>query len=259
MGISGIMRLRNEEDYLGLVIESHLPFLDELIIIYNRCTDRTPEISWEYQKKFPEKIKVFKYEPYVYPQGSKEHKRLSYKSIHSMGNYSNYALSKTNFAYAIRVDGDHVAIPALFEKAVERVLKEQSKKYYYACRGINLWDREGNIYVNKNLPYMGGSDHGFFPVSKDIYFKHHEIYEVLTWKLRMIDLGPLFFHLKGMKRDRGISNYDLSENPDSFYHQLVATCYTDPELITFQDFFQNEKLNPEIPDPLDLGIMPVRN
>src|SRR5206468_7308345 len=44
-GISGYMRVRDEEQFLALAIESHLPFLDELVIVYNACTDRTPEIA----------------------------------------------------------------------------------------------------------------------------------------------------------------------------------------------------------------------
>jgi len=257
IGISGFMRIRNEEDYLALAIESYLPFLDELIIVHNRCTDRSPEIANFYEKKYPNKIKVYEYKPYVYPQGSKEHAKLPPSSIYSLVNYYNFALSKVTYKYAIKVDGDQVAIPKVFEKAVEKVLTDNSTNKYYTCKGINLWDSNNKIYVNLNRPYTGGADQGFFPVSKRTYFKHHEIYEVLSHNLKMENLGVLFFHLKGMKKDRGISNYDLHDNPDSFYHQLVKNCYTKPRLISFEEFFKKENLGDDFCSPEDLGIKPI--
>ena len=90
-GISGFMRVRNEEEWLSLSVESHIPFLDEIIIVYNRCTDSTPEIANDLMKKYPNKVKAIMYEPDVYPQGSKEAISLPINSEHSLANYYNFS------------------------------------------------------------------------------------------------------------------------------------------------------------------------
>ena len=43
-GLSALMRLHNEEDFAAAAIASILPFFDEIVIVYNTCTDGTPEI-----------------------------------------------------------------------------------------------------------------------------------------------------------------------------------------------------------------------
>lgn len=105
-GISGFMRLRNEAEFLGKAIESWLPLLDELVIVYNNCQDKTGEVAKNYLKKYPEKIKVYHYLPIVYPQGSSLFKKLSDNDPHSLVNYYNFSLSKTTKQWAVKIDGD---------------------------------------------------------------------------------------------------------------------------------------------------------
>ncbi len=38
-GVSGILRVKNDAEFLEECIESCIPALDELIIVYNGCTD----------------------------------------------------------------------------------------------------------------------------------------------------------------------------------------------------------------------------
>jgi hypothetical protein len=42
-GISAIMRIKNGADFLRLSIESHLPYVDEVVACYNDCSDATPQ------------------------------------------------------------------------------------------------------------------------------------------------------------------------------------------------------------------------
>ncbi len=94
-GISGFYRVKNEELLLSASIESHLPYLDEIIIVYNDSVDKTAEIAHAYARKYPTKIKVFEYVPRVSPAFSKEHIYTHPKSPYSLVNYYNFALSKT--------------------------------------------------------------------------------------------------------------------------------------------------------------------
>ena len=43
-GLSGLMRIKNEASFIEGCITSCIDALDELIIVYNDCTDNTPEI-----------------------------------------------------------------------------------------------------------------------------------------------------------------------------------------------------------------------
>jgi glycosyltransferase involved in cell wall biosynthesis len=257
-GISGFMRLRNEADFLKLAIESHIPFLEELIIVHNRCTDNTPQIAHECQQKYPNKIKVYHYEPFVFPQGSKEHKYLPADSENSLVNYYNFALSKTTMSHAVKIDGDHVAIPELFEAAVNQLYKK-GDKLFYCFQGINLWDDQGVICVNGNRPFTGGYDIGFFKVQRNTFFKHHPTWETFSHRLNNYKLGPIFFHLKSMKKDRGLANYDLLDNPLSEYHRYIEIYYNNPPLIKWSDFLLNNRYLSNIPHPESLGIKPIRN
>ncbi|MDM3863687.1 hypothetical protein [Edwardsiella piscicida] len=45
-GLSGFIRARNEGEYIYAVIESWLDLVDEIVIVFNDCTDNTAsEIS----------------------------------------------------------------------------------------------------------------------------------------------------------------------------------------------------------------------
>ncbi len=105
-GMSGFMRLRNEWEFLAQSIESWLPELDELVIVYNNCQDNTEEVVRCFVNKYPEKIKAYHYIPIVYPQGSEKYKKLNVNNPHSLVYYYNFALSKTTRQYAIKIDGD---------------------------------------------------------------------------------------------------------------------------------------------------------
>ena len=43
-GLSGLLRTRNEAKLLGPCIDSCINALDELIVVYNDCTDNTKEV-----------------------------------------------------------------------------------------------------------------------------------------------------------------------------------------------------------------------
>lgn len=55
LGISGHLRVKNEEMSIAQSIDSCIDALDELIITYNTSEDNTEKILKEYQKKYPDK------------------------------------------------------------------------------------------------------------------------------------------------------------------------------------------------------------
>lgn len=201
-GISGLYRVKNEAALLEASVRAHLPYLDEIIIVYNDCSDATPEIAERFAAEFPEKIKVYHYVPNVYPALSKKHVITSPFSIHSLVNYYNFALSKTTKKVVVKIDADHLPVITKFSAAVERIRKEglDTMQYFY---GVNVYVENEAILVNKKKPFTHGFDCGFFPVGKGTYFIHRKNSESLKLPLRMyftrVSLGVLFYHLKGLK------------------------------------------------------------
>ena len=64
-GISLIVRVRNGEDFLRIAIESAIDQVDEIIVVFNESIDRTEEVLLELEEKYPEKIHLYKYLPFV--------------------------------------------------------------------------------------------------------------------------------------------------------------------------------------------------
>ena len=113
LGVSGIMRVKNDAEFVADSIESCIDALDELIIVYNDCEDNSAEIIELMRKKYPSKIRVYEYRHKVYGAClSKEEyeyaKALPDDSPALLCNYYNFALSKVSNEYAIKIDADQI-------------------------------------------------------------------------------------------------------------------------------------------------------
>ncbi|HMO78955.1 MAG TPA: glycosyltransferase [Candidatus Paceibacterota bacterium] len=209
-GISGFYRVKNEEKTLELSVESHIRYLDEIIIVYNDSNDNTPQIALNLQKKYPEKIKVFEYEPKVFPPESLEQILAKNNSVYGLANYYNFTISKITKKIAIKIDADHICIENEFNKTIQKIKSERldTMIYFY---GVNVIKKDNKIFVNKNKPFTYGFDCGFFPLSQKTYFINRQKCETLVLPLKMYftrkSAGVLFYHVKFMKKD-----FELIEN-----------------------------------------------
>ncbi len=270
-GISAIIRLRNEEDYLELAINSILPFFDEVVIVYNGCTDRTPEIVERFAAQEPKRVKAFHYLPEVFPPESDRHRRLPPDHVSSLAHYYNFALSQTTRRICAKWDGDMIAAPEPLGRIVDRLrgLKFPAPAWwlspwqrgYWWYSGVNLCDRGGEIFVVKAKPRVSGRwDHGLWPIRRRNIFAHRPRFEVLrTGGLVKQFVGFVFFHVKGMKRDRGLRIDQLDKNPRSRHINAAEKFWLNPEVISFEEYCQIEPGARSLPDPRSLGIRPVRD
>lgn len=268
-GLSAIVRLRNEQDFAEASLKSVLPFFDEMVIVFNDCTDRTPEIVAEFARQNAEQVRAFHYVPRVFPPGSAQHRRLPATSVHSLVHYSNFALSQATYQIRCKWDGDQIAEPRSFGRVVRalRALTPGTLAWwlspwrwgYWWYTGINLWDAQNNIWVPQSRPLIGNKrDHGFFPAERWVVFKHHPRFEYLFTRLLWHKfVGCLFFHLKGMKQDRGIGVYQLDENPQSPLVNYIETRWTTPPLQSYSEFQTKEPTAKDMPAPTELGIHPI--
>lgn len=146
LGVTGILRCQNSADFLDACIESCIEGLDELIAVYHNCTDETANILKRKQSKYPYKIKIFEYQPYIYPidltdEQFQETMNLPKDSIHLLSGYTNYAISKVTYRYAIKIDSDQLFFSESFKNIV--MPTAPSKK-----SGSTLWNKLLISYIH---------------------------------------------------------------------------------------------------------------
>lgn len=131
IGVSGLLRVKNDADFLSDCIDSCIDALDELIICYQDCTDNAPEIIYKKQQQYPDKIKVYYYAPPVLCHDLTEEEKkyvfsLPDTSIHKLCNYYNYTLSKATYRYAMKIDSDQVYFTDKLQRFCDAYRKEGS-------------------------------------------------------------------------------------------------------------------------------------
>ena len=129
------MRVKNEARFLEPCIMSCIDALDELIVVYVDCTDETEKILKELKNKYPNKLRIFEYnynvlwfdlteDEYNYAMNLSEDSPRLYSSV------CNYALSKVEYKYAVKIDADQ----NYFFEEVQRwrnVCATKSREWHY--------------------------------------------------------------------------------------------------------------------------------
>lgn len=205
-GLSAFIRLKNGADTISFTIDSHIGIFDEIVIVLNGCTDNSQEICESYKAIYPDIIKIYIYEPEVYPFGSEEHKKEPFNSIHSFVNFSNFALQKTSFSHVMKLDDDHYCPISLQNKEVFLSGLDDTKVNYFS--GVNLaWNNCGNIAVSSDYPLAGNGDHFIIKVTENTYFKKNDVCEYFSFDGQAFNyLGLRYFHLKYLRKNYGFSN-----------------------------------------------------
>lgn len=112
-GISGILRVKNDAEFLAEAIDSCISALDELIVVYNDCTDESPSIIQKKAEQYGDKIHYYEYEPKIYANNltADEYDFIKTQpddSPHLLSNYYNFALSKVNYEFVMKIDADQI-------------------------------------------------------------------------------------------------------------------------------------------------------
>lgn len=228
------MRIRDGAFSLEAAIRSHIAHFDEIVAVYNRSTDATPEILARLATEFGPKLRVYHYVPPVYPPGSDGHAREPADSPLSLVNYYNFALTRTRFTHVTKLDDDHVAIGEATARLVADVRASRAGQGEMACfSGLNLARDEGSaVGILRREPFAGSGDHWIFPVTPRSYFVWDRRFEKLQQGgMRRRFHSITYWHLKYLKPDFGFTNYDLGENPRSRYAKRLRALNDDRAVI----------------------------
>jgi hypothetical protein len=214
-GISAFMRIRNGADFLEAAIRSHIDHLDEIVAVYNQCTDATPDILKRLAVEYGPKLRVVHYLPEVFPPGSPGHAREPANSPKSFVNMSNLALARTRFSVATKLDDDHLAIPDRLAALVSEIRAARCRLDKTICfSGINLArDPAGQIGVPSRAPLAGTGGHYFLEVKPTTFFLRDRRHEMFRHHDRRVSRGVTYWHLKFLKRGFGFANRDIDNNP----------------------------------------------
>ena len=230
-GISAFMRIKNGEEFLEYSIKSILNQVDEIICVYNDCSDNTELILNRLKEKFPKIIKIYKYIPKVFPPNSKKYISLPETHPQSLVHYYNFALSKTTKNIVFKMDDDEIFFPNILRE----LRKEVNESTCIGLRGINLLDHNKKLYINKNEYKTGGGDTLLFQFNPSCKFKKSNNFEVFSHNMRVKRINDAFYHLKRCKKDRGINNYNLEENKNSRYNKITLNFFKNLDLIELKN------------------------
>lgn len=111
--VAGILRVKNEGIFIERCIESCIDALDELIIVFNDCTDNSEKEIDKMVARYPHKIKSYKYPyhvlgMYITKEEFDVAKNLPEGDPALFSTYSNFALQKITSEYAVKIDADQV-------------------------------------------------------------------------------------------------------------------------------------------------------
>jgi hypothetical protein len=212
-GISAFVRTKNGADFIAPTIRSHAPYVDEIVAVYNQCTDGTENILAGLQDELgPDKLKLFHYLPRVHPPGSAEHAAEPGASPASVVNYSNFALAQTTRQIVVKLDDDHIAFDRLLRPMIDCLRRDGLAPGRMNCfSGLNLAvDEDGRIGIHAGTPFSGNGDIGFFRLTPDAYFVHDRRFEDFRkYHFKRVFAGFAYWHMKYLKTGLGFANYEI--------------------------------------------------
>ena len=143
-GVTGIMRVKNDAQFIEICVESCIDALDELVIVWNECTDNSAEVIEKVRKKYPDKIKAYEYPYKVYSINLTldEYEFIKSQpdnSPHLLCNYYNFALSHVTRQYAMKIDADQIYFTEKLKRWCDVYRGTPRKKTLSIRFGYVLW------------------------------------------------------------------------------------------------------------------------
>jgi glycosyltransferase involved in cell wall biosynthesis len=110
IGLSAVIRCKNEEEYVVASIMSIYRIVDEIVVILNNSSDRTRSLIEGLIRDHP-KIRLLEYSNECSPIGVGYYERVLAKPAASLAKYYNWCVEQTTFSHVCKWDGDMIATP----------------------------------------------------------------------------------------------------------------------------------------------------
>lgn len=238
-GLSALIRVYNEEEWIGRTIESIQHLFDEILILYTEGTDNTHDILRHYPN-----IHIIDYPHQLHNHTKDPH------SIHDTAYHTNYGIAHTTYSHISVWDADMLLLPRYNTPEFHDYILT---KNIIRIHGINIATPDLH-YASAIQPLTNKQDIRFYKHNPHIYYEHtpYHTYETLTYHGRLQLLDPLqwikhphtqtqkiyneltnndihipvpiFLHVKPIKMRYGtITHNKLSEHTKHTYYARLAT------------------------------------
>ena len=191
-GLSAMVRVGDEEEFIRPSIESVLDFFDEIVIILNNPRDNTEEMVRQINS---EKIKIYYYPHQLFPNGP-GHDKYPKDSLKEISYYYNWCLSKTTKTHVCKWDGDMVALPN-FQELRTRALESDILFF----EGLNITGADLNIL--SKIKKVATSEPRIFKVTENTFYVQGPACELFSCKdenPKVIKVkNPVYLHYKHAK------------------------------------------------------------
>lgn len=161
-GLSGLVRLRDEEVWCGLALKSFVGWCDELVVVLNACTDSTPDIVHEFRDGHPDKVRVFSYPFSIHPMGP-GHNSCPADSLHASSYMHNFAQAMSTRTHVVKLDGDMVMMDWAGEE-IRNLMAQGHQRIKF----------EGRDLVGDDLRHVGNHPqcptNGVYPVLPGVHY-----------------------------------------------------------------------------------------
>ena len=242
-GLSGFFRLKNEEQFMRQAILSHLPWLDEAVLIVQKSDDQTINLAHKLSMKYP-KIRYECYPFEVVWVDTKAHYDLPENSVRTMMHLTNWSINQCEYSWVAKIEGDVICLSS-FAEIRRRIEKEQKSLRYYGRVGLNVAGREVEK-VSETYPRTGGWDEAVFnnnPFWHCLRFHKWESINLHDHGDLIENMGFSFLHVKRCKEKHLQNPYVDSHGIESWVpFTRGSTCQV-------LDKFNREQAHPGPDDP----------
>lgn len=187
-GLSAMLRLKNEAEYIRPCLEAIVDWFDEIVICLQPCTDGTDEIVREYES---DKVKIYDYPFDSHPNGP-GHDKYPEGSVYDRAYFYNWTLSKTTRTHVAKWDGDMVAMDWLAGSVHELIHRYDIVR----CKGVDIC---GDWFVSPH-PHTANEPR-FFRVTPETFYVQGKYCETFTQHhAKGFDIAsPGYLHFKWAK------------------------------------------------------------
>lgn len=195
-GLSGCFRLRNEAEHMRAAILSHMPYLDEAVLVVQPSDDDTLEIAEQLAAE-DDRIRVYFYPHIVDWIDTPGFYGKDQDKPGHLVHMSNFALSQCAYDWVCKTEGDVICLSS-FSKL--RAAIDGDKRIYHGRAIVNMAGPDADWYSH-TVPRNGGYDIGvFFNDSYLWQFKRVEKWEMIRGAGSMTCAGWSGIHLKRCRK-----------------------------------------------------------
>lgn len=192
-GLSAMLRVKDEAEYLPFALRSIYPWVDEVVIaVQGKQSDHTWDIAEAWGEL--DKVSVYHFPHESFPNGPGHDKQPP--GIHERSYFYNWTLAKVTRTHAMKWDGDMVAM----DDCGDRIHAAMKDNDYVRFAGVDL---------ASTSPYRVSASHPVanietrvFPVRRCHYVTGSHC-EVLTGHPRRVEQAtiedPVYLHFKWVK------------------------------------------------------------